>query len=218
MPINFEKRSGVILDKKSAGEGVGVQLAKKASGLVTAELRWRSGVGAKRSDLDLFGWVVGPDTRGRRGGLKGMFSGMSDGMAEVIYHKNLGSLHEAPHVEHSGDSRVPGVETIRVGSLDVIRYVLFGVYQAFGNGAGSLKSFDAHVVVTDTEGNETRVNLAESHPNRYWVTVALVDFTPPQGYVVRPVEQYSRPGTEKSPVLYADGRVAMNEGPRYLLK
>ncbi|TDC49947.1 hypothetical protein E1281_22615 [Actinomadura sp. KC345] len=217
MAVSFEKRVGVSLDKKAAREGVGVRLDKKATGLITAELRWQSGVGTGRADLDLFGWVVGAGTRGRKGGLKGML-GKSDALAEVVYHKHLGSLHQPPYLEHGGDSREPGVETIRVGSLDQVQYVLFGVYQAFGNGAGSLRSFDAHVVVTDTEGNRTRVNLTESHPNRYWVTVALVDLTPPQGYVVRPVEEYSRPGTEKSPVLYADGHFTMNAGPRYLFK
>lgn len=217
MAISFEKRSGVSLDKTSASGGVGVRLDKKGSGLITAELRWRSGVKGG-ADLDLFAWVVGKGTRGRRGGLKGLLGGASGEMAEVIYHKHAGSLHVPPYVEHGGDSRTPGVETVRVGALDEVSYVMFGVYQAFGNGVGSLRSFGAHVVVTDTEGNKTRVNLTESHPNRYWATIALVDFTPPPGYIVRPVEQYSRPGTEKSPILHADGRVSMNEGPRYLIK
>lgn len=218
MAISFDKRPGVSLDKNTTSEGVGVKLDKKSSGLITAELRWRSGVGKNRSDLDLFGWVVGTGTKGRKGGLKGLLGGKSPDMAEVIYHKNLGSLGKAPHVEHSGDSRKPGVETIKVGGLDEVRYVMFGVYQAFGNGVGSLKSFNAHVIVTDTEGNQTRVNLTEDHPNRYWATIALVDLTPQQGYVVKPIEQYSRPGTERSPVLHADGNITMDQGPTYMFK
>jgi uncharacterized protein involved in tellurium resistance len=217
MAVDFNKGK-ISLSKDTAQDGVGVKLDSKESGVLKAELRWRSGVGANRSDLDLFGWVVGGSTKGRKGGLRGMLGGRSSEMAEVIYHKNLGDLHKPPYVQHSGDSKVPGVETIRVGSLDALSYVMFGVYQAYGNGVGSLKSFDAHVVITDTEGNETRVDLTESHPSRYWVTIALVDLTNPQGYIVKPVEEYSKPGTEKSPVLYADGRFTMNEGPTYLIK
>lgn len=217
MAVDFNKGK-VSLSKDTTKDGVGVKLDKKATGVLKAELRWRSGMGDSRSDLDLFGWVVGNGTKGRKGGLRGMLGGRSTDMAEVIYHKNRGALTKPPYVEHGGDSKVPGVETIQVGSLDALSYVMFGVYQAYGNGVGSLKSFDAHVVITDSEGNQTRVDLTESHPNRYWVTIALVDFTQPQGYIVKPVEQYSRPGTEKSPVLYADGRFTMNEGPTYLFK
>jgi uncharacterized protein involved in tellurium resistance len=220
MAIDFEKRPGVSLDKRSgtAAEGMGVKLVNKSDGFITATLRWRSGMGQGRSDLDLYGWVVGEDTKGRKGGLKGLFGKQDDGLAEVVYHKKPGSLKKAPYVEHGGDSRTPGEEVMRVGSLDAVRYVMFGVYQAFGNGVGSLKSFDAHVVVTDTEGNEVRVNLTESHPNRYWAVIALVDLTDPQGYVVTPIETYSRPGTEKSPILTAHGGFRMNEGPMYLRK
>lgn len=220
MAVDFSKGK-VSLSKDTAEDGVGVKLDSKESGILKAELRWRSGVGANRSDLDLFGWVVGNGTKGRKGGLRGMLSGKfgkSGEVAEVIYHKNLGSLTKFPYVEHSGDSKVPGVETIRFGALDAIDYAMVGAYQFFGNGVGSLKSFDAHVVITDTEGNETRVNLTESHTSRYWVVVALVDLTNPKGYIVKPVEQYSKPGTEKSPVLYADGSFTMNEGPTYLRK
>lgn len=214
MGIDFTK--GKV--NMTKGHAQGVRLEDKRDGLITAELRWLSGVSGG-ADLDLFAWVISEGAKGgRKGGLRGLLKGKSADLAEVVYHKNPGSLLQAPYVQHQGDSRIPGVEVTKVGSLDKVSYVLFGVYQAFGNGSGSLKSFDAQVAVTDTEGNRTFVDLVESHPNRYWATIALVDFTPFEGYVVKGVEDYSEPGTEKSPVLYADGRFALNEGPMYLFK
>lgn len=213
--MDFTKRSGINLNKDTASQGVGVALANKGFGVITATLRWKSGMGAGRADLDLFGWVVGKDTAGRKGGLAGRFGKKDPSLATVVYHKNLGSLEQAPYFEHGGDSRTPGQEVMRLGSLEQQDFALFGVYQAFGNGVGSLKSFNAHVVVTDTEGNETVVNLTEDHANRYWAAIALVDLTHPQGYVIRPVEEYSRPGTEQSPLLRSDGSFVMNEGPEY---
>lgn len=216
MSVDFTKGK-VSLSKQTAPEGAGVALDSKEQSKLTVELRWRSGV-AGGADLDLFCWRVGDGSKGRKGGLRGMLGKKDSSLAEVIYHKNRGSAVNPPYVAHSGDSRTPGVETVTVTNLDKHDYVMFGVYQAFGNGVGSLKSFDAHVVITDTEGNETRVDLNESHPNRYWVAIAVVDCTNPQGYKVVPVEQYSKPGTEKSPVLHANGDVQMNVGPLYIMK
>ncbi|MCO5967315.1 hypothetical protein [Actinoallomurus soli] len=56
------------------------------------------------------------------------------------------------------------------------------------------------------------------HPNRHWATIVLVDCTNPRGYVICQIEQYSRPGTEHSPVLYADGSFKMNQGSTYMVK
>lgn len=218
MSIDFSKRPGINLNKNSASQGVGVKLDSKDIGLITATLRWKSGMGAGRADLDLFGWIVGKDTAGRKGGLAARFAKKDTSLAEVVYHRNLGSLERAPYFEHGGDSRTPGEEVMRLGKLEQQDFALFGVYQAFGNGVGSLKSFNATVTVTDTEGNETVVNLTENHANRYWAAIALVDLTHPQGYVVKPVEEYSRPGTEQSPVLRSNGSFVMNEGPKYLFK
>jgi uncharacterized protein involved in tellurium resistance len=217
MAIDFEKRPSANLNKNSAEDGIGVRLDNKTSSLITATLKWRSGVRGG-SDLDLFAWVVGAGTQGREGGLKGLIKGKTGDLAEVIYHKNLGALDKPPHAEHGGDSKIPGEESVRLGNLDKIDYAMFGVYQAFGNGAGSLKSFDAHVIVTDTEGNEIRVDLVNDHPNRYWATIAHLDLTNPRGYIVKPIEDYSKSRTEKSPVLYADGHFTLNKGPMYLMK
>lgn len=213
--IDFTKASGISLTKND--EAVGVALDNKAGSVITAELTWLSGVPGG-SDLDLFGWVV------NRSGVAaprrwGLFNRSTNaGTAAVVYHSNLGSLQASPFMQHAGDSRTPGSEVMRLGNLSEQGYALFGVYQAFGNGVGSLKSFQAQVTVTDTEGNQITVPLVEDNPNRYWATIALVDCTDPRGYVVRKVESYSRPNTERSPILYTNGSFTMNEGPTYLNK
>ncbi|MGI5203028.1 hypothetical protein ACQEU6_15815 [Spirillospora sp. CA-108201] len=218
MAINFNKAPNANLTKND--EAVGVALDDKAGSVITAELTWQSGV-AGGSDLDLFGWVVGKSgvaVPRQRGLFNRLAKADAVGTAEVVYHHNLGSLQDRPHMQHTGDSRVPGSEVMRLGNLSEQGYALFGVYQAYGNGVGSLKSFGAKVTVTDTEGNQTTVPLVQDHPNRYWASIVLVDCTDPRGYVVRKVEDYSRPGIERSPVLYADGSFKMNEGPEYLTK
>ncbi|MEV5753372.1 hypothetical protein AB0L00_36600 [Actinoallomurus sp. NPDC052308] len=222
MSIDFSKRPAATLTKND--DAVGVALDDKVGGVITAELTWRSGVEGG-SDLDLFGWVIGRNdvvvptpSKGLRGLMAKATTPLPANAATVVYHHNLGSLQAPPFMRHGGDSRTPGREVMYLAGLEKQGYALFGVYQAYGNGAGSLLRFGATVTVTDTEGNKVTVPLLQDHPNRYWATIVLVDCTDPRGYVIRQVEQYSRPGTEHSPVLYADGSFKMNQGPTYLVK
>ncbi|MEV5711991.1 hypothetical protein [Actinoallomurus sp. NPDC052274] len=214
MSIDFSKRPATTLTKND--EAVGVALADKVRSVITAELTWRSGV-TGGSDLDLFGWVIGGNdvvvpTPGKD------TTPLSADVATVVHHHNLGSLQAPPFMQHQGDRRTPGREVMYLTGLAEQGYALFGVYQAYGNGSGSLRRFGATVTVTDTEGNKTTVPLLGRNPFRYWATIAVVDCTDPRGYVVRRAEKYSRLGTERSPVLYADGSFKMNRGRRYLVK
>jgi hypothetical protein len=221
MAMDFTKRPATTLTKD---EAVGVVLDDKVGGRITAELTWLSGVEGG-SDLDLFGWIIGRNDAIVPTPRKGLFNRLpkatttlSPNAADVVYHGNLGALDVRPFMRHGGDSRVPGREVMYLNRLSEQGYALFGVYQAYGNGAGSLKQFGATVTVTDTEGNKITVPLQQNHPNRYWAAIALVDCTDTRGYMVRKVEQYSSPGIERSPVLYPDGSFMMDLGPEYRVK
>ncbi|RKN08415.1 TerD family protein [Streptomyces radicis] len=136
-----------------------------------------------------------------------------EGSKDAVYYKNLGSLKEAPFISLDGDARTPGKETIKITRPAEQGYVLFCAYSALSNGAGSFLSFGAHVVVSDGHGSEVTVPLFEKTRTRYWVAIALADFTVPEGVAIRQIEAYSARMTEKRPLLHRDGTIAMNAGP-----
>jgi hypothetical protein len=50
------------------------------------------------------------------------------------------------------------------------------------------------------------------------VVIALIDFTNPNGYQIRQIEEYGQPGSERRPMLYSDGRYKMDVGREYHCK
>jgi stress response protein SCP2 len=224
----------VSLDK---GSQASVSLDKADRELVvTATLEWDGGSDGRRrrgADLDLYALFVPADkalrgipagtvvSRGHRpeGQPIGPKAGRSGSAAkrkqsgEAIYYKRRGSLRNSPFIQLEGDSKVPGSEVIRIRRPDRQGYVLFCAYSALSNGMGSFRSFGAQVTVTDDRGSTVTVPLYENTKTRYWVAIALVDFTDPNGMVIRHIEQYSGRMTEKRPVLHLDGTIEMNAGP-----
>ncbi len=133
--------------------------------------------------------------------------------ADVVYYRRRGSLNNRPFIKLDGDSRVPGRESIRIVRPAEQGYILLCAYSALSNGFGSFRSFGAKVVVTDGRGSTVTVPLFENTRTRYWVAIALVDFTAPDGAVIHHVEAYSARMTERRPVLHTDGTIEMNGGP-----
>jgi hypothetical protein len=158
---------------------------------LTASLNWTK----VRKDLDLYALYI--DARGKPG---------------ICYYRRQGSLKKAPHVcLVSGDSR--GAEVIEIGRPDRLRYVLLCAYSAFENGVGSFRSFSASAEVDDNAGSVVTVPLYHDNMFSYWVAIALVDLSQPGRAVISQVETYSRPKSERRPVLYHDGTFAMDRGP-----
>ncbi|MFC8239432.1 TerD family protein [Streptomyces chartreusis] len=218
----------ISLDK---GSQVSMSLDKADRELVvTATLEWDGGSDQRRkkgADLDLYALFV-PASEAVRGEQppgslrtrkKGSAPAPDTGTAkkgkgaDVVYYKRLGSLKNRPFVHLDGDSRVPGRETLRIVRPDEQGYVLLCAYSALSNGFGSFRSFGAKVVVTDDRGSTVTVPLFENTKTRYWVAIALVDFTAPDGAAIRHIEAYSGRMTERRPVLHTDGTIEMNAGP-----
>ncbi|MFE5920635.1 TerD family protein [Streptomyces sp. NPDC056468] len=217
----------ISLDK---GGQVAMSLDKADHQLVvTATLEWDGGSEQRRrrgADLDLYALFV-PASKAIRGdrapgtlitAKKGSRPAASDTAhkgkgADVVYYKRLGSRKKPPFIRLDGDARVPGRETLRIVRPDQQGYVLLCAYSAVSNGFGSFRSFGAKVVVTDGRGSTVTVPLFENTKTRYWVAIALVDFTAPDGAEIHHVEAYSGRMTERRPVLHADGTVEMNAGP-----
>lgn len=218
----------ISLDK---GGQVSMSLDKADRELVvTATLEWDGGSEERRrrgADLDLYALFV-PASKAVRGerapgtvitAKKGSRPASDPDTArkgkgaDVVYYKRLGSLKNSPFIHLDGDARVPGCETLRIVRPDQQGYVLLCAYSAVSNGFGSFRSFGAKVVVTDGRGSTVTVPLFENTKTRYWVAIALVDFTESDGAAIRHVEAYSGRMTERRPVLHADGTVEMNAGP-----
>ncbi|WCD97955.1 TerD family protein [Streptomyces sp. HUAS 31] len=218
----------ISLDK---GSQVSMSLDKADRELVvTATLEWDGGSDQRRkkgADLDLYALFV-PASKAVRGEQppgslrtrkKGSAAAPDEGTAkkgkgaDVVYYKRLGSLRNRPFVHLDGDSRVPGRETLRIVRPDEQGYVLLCAYSALSNGFGSFRSFGAKVVVTDDRGSTVTVPLFENTKTRYWVAIALVDFTSPDGAAIQHIEAYSARMTERRPVLHTDGTIEMNAGP-----
>ncbi|WP_331773110.1 TerD domain-containing protein (plasmid) [Embleya sp. NBC_00888] len=178
------------------------------STVITAALEWDGGTAYAdfgEADLDLYAMFV-PRTEAvppsdRRIPTKG-----------AIYYRDFGSATAEPYVHLDGDARGPGREVIRITRPDLQGHVLICAYSALGNGAGSFKSYGAKAVVDDGRGSVVTVPLLDDNDNSYWVAIALIDFTRPEGPTVRHVERYSE-SDEQRPMLYADGRFAMSMGP-----
>lgn len=176
---------------------------------ITAHLDWDGGSASRRArgaDLELYVLHV-PASDVVAGGKRSMPK-----PGGAIYYRDLGALDRAPYILHHGDSLTPGRETATIGRVSEQGYALICAYSAVGNGVGSFKSFGAKAIVTDGAGQTVTVPLYDNNPNAYWVAIALVDFTG-DGAVISQVEKYSRPNSEARPVLYSDGRVAMDAGP-----
>ncbi|MGA5207876.1 TerD family protein [Streptomyces variegatus] len=218
----------ISLDK---GSQVSMSLDKADRQLVvTVTLEWDGGSDQRRrkgADLDLYALFVPASValRGERppgtlitANKRSRPASDSDTAkkgkgADVVYYKRLGSLKNRPFIRLDGDARVPGRETLRIARPDQQGYVLLCAYSAVSNGFGSFRSFGAKVVVTDGRGSTVTVPLYENTKTRYWVAIALVDFTDGDGAAIHHIEAYSARMTERRPVLHPDGTVEMNAGP-----
>jgi len=199
-----------------SGPATGISLAKGASAgismvkadptvQITAHLDWDGGTTdrrAKGADLELYVLYV-PAADVKTG---------ADTTFNAVYYRNLGRLHDAPYIQHHGDSVTPGRETATISRPDRQGYALVCAYSAVGNGVGSFKEYGAKAIITDGRGQTVTVPLYDTDRYAYWVAIALVDFTG-DGAVITQVEKYSAPGSEARPVLNSDGSVAMDAGP-----
>ncbi|MDX2291339.1 MULTISPECIES: TerD family protein [Streptomyces] len=186
-----------------------IDMRKDEPGLVvTATLEWNGGSEERQeagADLDLYALyvpgprVTPPGTRAKK----------SD---DAVYYRGLGSVSGPPYIALDGDARAPGRETVTIHRPDQQGYVLVCAYSAVENGTGSFRSFGARAVVTDGRGSTVEVPLFHDCELSYWVAIALIDFTVPEGALIRHVEQYSEEHEEARPALYSDGTFKMGAG------
>ncbi|WP_033221172.1 TerD family protein [Kitasatospora phosalacinea] len=177
--------------------------------VVTASLEWDGGSKARRragADLDLYALYVPRDAVTPKGP-------RPTRSERVVYYRQLGSSAEPPYIALDGDARNPGRETIAIRRPDLQGYVLICAYSAVENGTGSFRSYGARAVVTDGRGSTVTAPLYNNRNLSYWVAIALIDFTVPDGVEIRHVEKYSGNHQEARPMLYSNGNFRMSSGP-----
>jgi uncharacterized protein involved in tellurium resistance len=195
-PLKLEKTPIGAVDLAKKGSAV-IPLTKGDAGAlrIDATLKWTGRSGAGSSDLDFYALYI--DGSGQEG---------------AVYYKDRGALDAAPWITLDGDSRGAGQEKIAI-TAGKHPYVLLCAYSAIGNGFGSFKAYNAHVVVDDGQGSTITVPLFNKNKFSYWVAIALIDATDPAGLRVTQVETYGKSFSERRPLLHADGRFEMSKGP-----
>ncbi|WTW98440.1 TerD domain-containing protein [Streptomycetaceae bacterium NBC_01309] len=176
--------------------------------VITVTLQWDGGSAtriAQGADLDLYALYVPRSEAVPRTPQRVPTRG-------AVYYRHAGTYGAPPFIQLGGDVRVPGTERLVIARPDQQGYVLVCAYSAVANGIGDFKSYAAKAVIEDGRGAQVTVPLLEANTTSYWVAIALLDFTGPDGVEIRHVEKYSA-GGENRPMLYADGRFAMDMGP-----
>ncbi|SQD95807.1 Stress protein [Parafrankia sp. Ea1.12] len=158
---------------------------------ITAELTWRR----KDKDLDLYALYI--DSDGREG---------------VCYYRDQGSLKRPPHICLTTGDRHRGREAIVIARPSAFRHILICAYSAVENGIGSFRGFRAVVEVDDHAGSVIQTPLYHRNSFSYWVAIARIDLTAEEEAVIEHVETYSRPRSERRPVLRGDGTFVMDAG------
>lgn len=173
----------------------GKALISKKSPL-KATLKWHGREGKDSGDLDFYCfYVTNKNETGK------------------IYYKNMGGNNKPPYIQLTGDSKNPGEETILIERPEELKYVLFAAYSAAENGIGSFYSYNAYVMISNTQDKSVVAPLLEKNNQSYWVAIAKIDFTLSRfNGEISQIENYSSENDERSPILKTDGEIEMDAG------
>ncbi len=176
--------SSVLLKK-----GQSIQVQK--SSLMTATLEWIN----KKKELDFYCFYV-----------------LQTGEVGKVNARHLGSSSSAPYITLDIDRKTAGERQVVIHQPSKLKYVLFASYKPLSSGAYGYKKIKAKVVLDNQMGEQITASLYENNRYSYWAAIARIDFTKTNGLIITQVERYSRPGSEKTPVLYEDGSFQMDKG------
>ncbi|MCX4028136.1 TerD family protein [Endozoicomonas sp. SM1973] len=200
LAINLEKASGKIDLVKGQKP---IVIEKTAE--ITASISWRSG-----TDYDVYALVY--TTEGKQIDVA-MFG--ADGIPPLQNYQNGA-------IEHLGDvgrgkSKVK-TETIKIRLTENILAVVPVAYSAQSNGTGSFRRYKVSMLIDNHSGTTVNIDANNANKdNRVYTCVPGIIMNTVDGIVIKPVEYYSSPGSERRPKLRMgeDGfvDVDMDAGP-----
>lgn len=177
----------ILLEK---GQSISIQ----QSPTVVVTLEWVNK--KKELDLDLYCFYV-----------------LQTGETGKVYHRHLGSASSDPYITLDLGATTPRKRTVIIHQPSKLKHVLFASYKPLTSGGHSFKKIEAKLVVDNGIGQPVTTTFYENNRYAYWAAFAHLDFTKTNDLVISQVEHFSRPGSEKSPVLYEDGTFLMDKGP-----
>lgn len=232
-PLNLKKAEGKLNLKK--GEKP-VLMTKTER--ITATVSWRSG-----TDYDVYALVLLRD-----GTSVDVATFDAEGVPPLLEYagvKHLGDVKADPtdtFAERTGGggggwrSKLPGgggagrveaepdgvEETIEIRLTPEVLAVVPVAYSAINNGGGSFKHYKVSLAIDNGAG--TRITIpsvdANDNPGVYTCVPGIIRNTA-DGVVIQPLEQYSKPGSERRPVVSLEGGevvVTMDKGAENMIK
>lgn len=172
----------------------GQSISTQSPSTIMAIFEWM--IKKKELDVDLYCFYV-----------------LQSGETGKVYYRHLGSASSDPYMTLDVDAETPGKRTVVIHQPSKLKYVLFASYKPLTSGAHSFKKIEAKLVIDNRMGQQVTTTLYENNRYAYWAAIARMDFTKANDLVISQVECYSRPGSEKSPVLNEDGTFMMDKGP-----
>lgn len=197
--VNLQKVSGKVqLDKNCKS----ILIEKTPE--ISASISWRTG-----TDYDVYALVYTRDDKQvdvATFGAKGV---------PVLTNFDNGA------VQHLGDVGRGGgevkTETIKIRLNDAILAVVPVAYSAQSNGSGSFRRYKVSMLIDNHQGTAVTVTADNANnKDTIYTCVPGMILNTPDGVVIKPLELYSKPGSENRPKLVKeDGeiKVMMNIGP-----
>ena len=207
-PVDLGKRAGAI----SLTKGQRVSIEK--SPVITARIEWPAA-----TDYDVFALVRYADghdetvaTFGTRKQKKAT-QVSSDGAV-----RHLGDVKRAKGAR--GKVGAPmATEVVEISLAPNIVAVVPVVYSAMSNGTGSFRRYQVSMSIDNGRGDSVRIDAANaSDHNKIYTCVPGIILNPPSGVTIEALELYSKPRSERRPILSGDLRVLMDEGDQNRFK
>ena len=87
------------------------------------------------------------------------------------------------------------------------------------NGTGSFRRYQVSMSIDNGRGDSVRIDAANaSDHNKIYTCVPGIILNPPSGVTIEALELYSKPRSERRPILSGDLRVLMDEGDQNRFK
>ncbi len=207
-PPTPPKSSSVNLEKVSGK----VQLTKNSKSVIiektsemTASISWKTG-----TDYDVYALVY------TRDGKQVDVSTFGAKNTPVLTNFDNGAVVHMGDVGRQGGSTK--TEIIKIKLNDKILAIVPVAYSAQSNGSGSFRRYKVSMLIDNNKGTAVTITADNANENdTIYTCVPGMILNTPDGIVIKPLELYSKPGSENRPKLIKEKddtiNVIMDAGP-----